>query len=154
MIATHGHFDHIMAAGEIQLSFNVPLFINEKDLFLVKRLKETARHFLEYEPYVIDPINIQSLPENEFQILNFKCQIIDAAGHTPGSIAIYFENDQVLFTGDTIFKQAIGRYDFAHSDKYKLLNSIKKLFELPENTAIYSGHGEETSIMEEKINIL
>lgn len=62
LLATHGHFDHIMAVGEIQLSFAVPFYISEKDLFLVKRVKETARHFLGYEPFVVPPKQINSLP--------------------------------------------------------------------------------------------
>lgn len=148
MIATHGHFDHIMAAGEIQLSFNIPLFINDEDVFLVKRVKQTAKHFLGYVSPIIEPSTIKSIAE--FDVSDFVLDIIPAPGHTPGSISLYSKEEQVVFTGDTLFKQAVGDYSHSYSDKAKLRDSIKKLFELPAQTIIYSGHGEETTIGEEK----
>ncbi len=150
MIATHGHFDHIMAAGEIQLSFNVPLYIHDEDIFLVKRLSETAKHFLGYDPTVIKPSIIKSLTADTISGLPFPFQLIHTPGHTPGSVSLVLKDEQVVFTGDTLFKQAVGSYKHAYSDKAKLFHSIKKLFELPAETTIYSGHGEETIIEEEK----
>src|SRR3990172_9252196 len=63
MLATHGHFDHMMAAGEIQKSINVPLYISKEDLFLIDRLEETAEHFLGYKPIIIKPTSIKRLIE-------------------------------------------------------------------------------------------
>lgn len=151
MIATHGHFDHVMASGEIQLSINVPLYINKKDLFLIDRLTETADHFLGYKPVIIQPKKIENLNfENLLKIGNCKLKIIDTPGHTPGSCCYYFKDKNILFTGDTLFKQGIGRYDFSYSSKKDLDNSLKKILKLPGNTIIYPGHGEETTINNEK----
>ncbi len=150
MLATHGHFDHVMAVGEIQLSLNVPLYIKKEDMFLIKRLNETAEYFLGYKTNIIQPKNIKNFDiENLLKIENFKLKIINAPGHTPGSCCYYFKKENVLFTGDTLFKQGIGRYDFSYSNKKDLDSSLKKIFKLPGNTIVYSGHGEETTIEKE-----
>lgn len=150
VFATHGHFDHIMAVGEIQLSFHIPFYICDKDLFLVKRVRETAEHFLRGDITVIQPKFIKNLRENILDLSNFKFQILYSPGHTPGAVCYYFENEGWLFTGDTLFKDAIGRYDFSYSDKRKLQKSLDKLFALPQQTIVYPGHGEQTTIGAEK----
>lgn len=152
LIATHGHFDHIMAAGEIQLSFGIPFHIFEEDLFLIERLNETARYFLGYEPNTIPPKNIKYSKQGRKQILNFEFQIFHAPGHTPGSCCLYFKKENILFTGDTLFRNGVGRYDFSYSDKKKLKESLGDLFVLPEETTVYPGHGEKTTIGKEKTN--
>lgn len=168
IIATHGHFDHIMAVGEIQLSYDVPLYIHEKDLFLVKRLNETAQYFLGFDPVALPPKKVNFLVPGDLKIENFKLKIISTPGHTPGSVCLLTDNRQsasdeetsgvkeerpnpIVFTGDTLFKGAIGRYDFSYSDKKLLDESLVILLKLPENTTVYPGHGEETTIGEEKI---
>ncbi|HRN70027.1 MAG TPA: MBL fold metallo-hydrolase [Candidatus Woesebacteria bacterium] len=157
LIATHGHFDHIMAVGEIQLTLaaqgiDLPLYIHAKDTFLLKRVVETAKHFLNYEPAVIPIQSTKELSTGDLKIQHFEFQIIHTPGHTPGSCCFYFKNDNVLFTGDTLFKMGIGRYDFSYSDKDELKKSLKRIFTLPEDTIFYSGHGEESTLEDEKEN--
>jgi hydroxyacylglutathione hydrolase len=153
MLATHGHFDHVMATGEIQQSINLPLLINEKDNFLIKRLEQTAEHFLGHKPIIL-PINrIENLKiKKSLKILNFKFQILHTPGHTPGSCCFYIEEKNVLFTGDTLFKGAVGRTDLSYSSKDDLTKSLKKVFKMPKNTLIYPGHGTNTKIGDEKLN--
>ena len=71
LIATHGHFDHVMAAGEIQLSFPVPLYLHPDDTFLIKRLASTAKHFLGYEPAVVEPNKIMPIKKGPWKIRPF-----------------------------------------------------------------------------------
>lgn len=142
MLATHGHFDHIGAVGEIQLSFNVPLYIFKEDQFLVDRLNETAKYFLGFNPNFIKPKNIKYIKEN-FSITNYELRIIKTPGHTPGSCCYYFKEKNALFTGDTLFKDGVGRTDFSYCSKGDLEKSLKKLFKLPKETIVYPGHGEE-----------
>ena len=154
IIATHGHFDHIMAVGEIQLSYpDLPLYIHPKDTFLLDRVVETAKHFLDYEPATIPITNIQNLVIGKFEIFppagGLKFEILHTPGHTPGSCALYLKDKNILFSGDTLFKDGIGRYDFAYSDKEELKSSLKSLLSLPPETIVYPGHGPETSIEEE-----
>ncbi|MBI3366703.1 MBL fold metallo-hydrolase [Candidatus Roizmanbacteria bacterium] len=150
MLATHGHFDHVMAAGEIQQSFNIPLYISRKDLFLINRLVKTAEHFLGYKPAILKPTNMKYLNERKLEIKNWQLEILSTPGHTPGSSCFYFSKEKTLFTGDTLFRQGIGRYDHSHSSKKDLDNSLKEIFRLPEKTIVYPGHGKNTTIMEEK----
>ncbi|MBI4004898.1 MBL fold metallo-hydrolase [Candidatus Roizmanbacteria bacterium] len=150
LIATHGHFDHILAAGEIQLSFSIPLYIFKEDLFLVQRLNETAQHFLGFDPQAMPPQSTEWLTGGSLTIDAFTFKVILTPGHTPGSCCFYFPNEKTIFTGDTLFKQGIGRYDFSYSDGAQLHKSLNTLFSLPEETKVYSGHGAETTIGAEK----
>lgn len=154
MLATHGHFDHVMATGEIQQSINLPLLIHEKDKFLINRLEQTAKHFLGYSPIILPIRKIENLEiENSLKIENFKLKIVHTPGHTPGSCCIYFKEENALFTGDTLFKEGIGRTDLSYSSKEDLRKSLIKIFKLPRETIIYPGHGED-SILEDEINTL
>ncbi len=148
MLATHGHFDHIGAVGEIQLSFNIPLYIFIEDKFLIDRLNETAKYFLGFDPHLIKPKNIKFINDN-FSITDYELRIIKTPGHTPGSCCFYFKEKNALFTGDTLFKDAVGRTDLSYSSKDDLKKSLKKILKLPEETIIYPGHGEETLIQDE-----
>lgn len=150
ILATHGHFDHLLAVGEIQLSFDVPLYIFKQDEFLVKRVKQTAQHFLQGDPQMVEPSKLKWLKAGELTIGLFTFEVLHTPGHTPGACCFYFKEQKVIFTGDTLFKDAVGRYDHKYSDKNKLKESLERLFALPEETLIYPGHGEETFIQEEK----
>ncbi len=151
LIATHGHFDHTLSVGEIQLSFDIPLYIDGRDEFLIKRLKATAKHFLGYDPAAIPPQKMTFFPEKDEDIMidPFSFRLFHIPGHTPGSIALYFPREQAVFTGDTLFKDAVGRTDLSYSDKTELIHSLQKLMKLPEETIVYPGHGELTTIGEE-----
>lgn len=151
LLATHGHFDHVMAVGELQLNYPLPFYIHKNDSFLMKRLPETAKYFLGYVPHIIPPQKISYFDgSSSIQIENFKFQIIFTPGHTPGSVSYYFPSEEAVFTGDTLFKESIGRTDLSYSSKSDLKQSLKKLFALPEQTTVYPGHGEETYIIDEK----
>ncbi len=154
LLATHGHFDHVMAVGEIQAALpQVPFYIHEKDLFLLKRLQETAKNFLGYEPHILPPQRVTSFNVKQQQIGLFNFDVISTPGHTPGSVCYSFHDSpdaEILFTGDTLFAGAIGRYDFSYSSKKDLKNSLEELFKFPEKTAIFPGHGGESTIADEK----
>lgn len=150
LVATHGHFDHVMAAGEMQKSFNVALYIHAKDLFLIERLNETAEYFLGYNPYSLKSDHILFFDEGLLTIGSWLLDIIFTPGHTPGSCSFYLRDKNILFSGDTLFRRNIGRYDFSYSRKNDLKASLKKILLLPEKTIVHPGHGEDTTIGEEK----
>lgn len=146
VIATHGHFDHVMAAGEIQHALGVPFLLDVNDEFLIKRLEETARHFLGYIPPILKPHTITNITQKIIDELGFDLVLIKTPGHTPGSICLYSKPESFVLTGDTVFKDAVGRYDFSYSDKKQLFESIKDhIMSLPEDTVVYPGHGDPTS---------
>lgn len=150
LYATHGHFDHVMAAGEIQLSFDVPLFIHKKDKFLIDRLEDTAKHFLGYTPIMVPPKSIQYIVGGELKAKSFKLKALESPGHTPGGLCFYFPDEAALFTGDTLFAGAVGRTDLSYSSKKDLWTSLKTILALPEEATIYPGHGESTYVGEQK----
>ncbi|MFA9288913.1 MAG: MBL fold metallo-hydrolase [Weeksellaceae bacterium] len=151
MMATHGHFDHVMATGEIQLTHpEIPLYIHEEDQFLLDRVVESAEHFLTTEPAVIPIQFVEYLYEETVMIGSFTFNIIHTPGHTPGSVSIYLPEEKVMFTGDALFKDGIGRTDFKYSEKEVLQKSIATIMSYPPETTIYSGHGEETTIEEQQ----
>lgn len=140
IIATHGHFDHILAAGELQKAFNIPFAINYKDLFLIKDVVKRANYWLKNEVIFFPPTpSIDLSKEKQITLDELMIEVIPTPGHTPGSISLYIKNENTLFTGDTYFKNANSRTDFAYSNKSHHKKSIEKIKELlGEN--IYSGH--------------
>ncbi len=152
LYGTHGHFDHMLAAGELQLNFSIPYYLHEKDMFLVRRANKTAKHFLGYDPVFISPQNISYLETDTHTNNLFTFDVLHIPGHTPGSVAFYFRDEQTLFVGDTLFAGSIGRVDASYSDRLLMKDSLDTLFQLPPETVVYPGHGEITSIGFEKKN--
>jgi len=141
ILATHGHFDHILGVTELKLAFNIPFLIHQKDLFLVKRAGKTAKFFtgIGEEPFLPPDGFIKEGDKIVFGKESLK--VIETPGHTPGSVSFY--SSGFLFSGDLIFAEGVGRTDFAYSSKEELQKSIKEVLKLPEETTIYLGHGEE-----------
>ena len=151
IIATHGHFDHILAATELKLAYDIPFLIHKDDEFLLKRLQSTARHFLGVKTDPAPLANEYLKEDDEVKTGKYTFKVIETPGHTPGGISLYCKKAKILFAGDTVFeKGGIGRTDFVYANNNQLIESIKKLLKLPENTIVYTGHGEETTIKEVK----
>ena len=150
IIATHGHFDHVLAVPEVKLAFQIPFLMHQADLFLLKRSRETAHFFTkgEADPPLMPDKFIKE--KDIIQAGKIKLKVIETPGHSPGGVSLYSREEGVLFSGDTLFKQGIGRYDFSYASKEDLFNSIEKLLKFPEKTIVYSGHGPETTIGKEK----
>ena len=147
IVATHGHFDHILAVLELQLAFNIPFLIHKKDMFLLKRMQETTKYFCNFNPGPSPKPNIYIKNNDVLKIRNILFNIINIPGHTPGSIALHCIKENVLFVGDLIFEnKGIGRTDFKYSDSLKLNKSIDKIKKLPGETVVYPGHGSEFTI--------
>ncbi len=133
IIATHGHFDHVMAAYALQLAYNIPFYMHPDDFFLLRHMQSSAKHFLGLKT-VDPPPQPTAIPRS--------IRFIHTPGHTPGSICLPLGNSLVV--GDTVFAGgAVGRTDFSYSDPIKLSDSLKKIRSHPKGTRILSGHGEE-----------
>ena len=148
ILHTHGHFDHTAFTQLLVNELNVPVFLDEKDLIYTRRIKDFA-YLYNREIPILENYDIYKDP---IEIGKSKITVIDTPGHTPGGKCFYIPDISIIFTGDTLFKRAFGRYDLPMGNFDELKASIKKLFELPGNTIVYSGHGEETTIKEEKNN--
>jgi len=150
IINTHGHIDHIGGVAEIQAKLHLPFFIHRADEFYVKNA--TILSGMMGVKRVTPPQIHGYLEDGQLiQVGNLKASIIHTPGHTPGGVCFYFEKEHILFSGDTLFQGSIGRTDLPGGNYHQLLKSIhQKLFVLPEETKVYSGHGEETTIGLEK----
>lgn len=147
IIATHGHFDHIMATLELKLAFNIPFYIHKDDLFLVNRMQETAIHYLGFDPGPNPTPDMFLKEDSEIKVGTSVYKIIKTGGHTPGSISLINKTAKVVFVGDLIFEDgSVGRIDFSYSDEEALEKSIRAILKLPGDYKVLSGHGEETDI--------
>jgi glyoxylase-like metal-dependent hydrolase (beta-lactamase superfamily II) len=148
IINTHGHYDHI---GEDN-SFNVPVYAHKDDLPLLKdpMLNLSGLFALPFT------VSAKIVPLEDNQIIEsggVELKVIHLPGHTPGGIALLLQKplNMIVFTGDTLFCQGIGRSDLIGGDESALFKSIKeRLFILPDNVKIYPGHGPSSTIGEEK----
>ncbi len=144
IIATHGHFDHILGAFELRLAFKIPFLINKKDEFLVKSMKKRAEFFLETKDSLNTIIDGSLEEEDEVTVGEGKLTVIETSGHTPGSISFWNKKEKIVFSGDLIFKdKTFGETGHKYSSLNKVLESISKIKSLPKGTTLYPGHGEE-----------
>lgn len=151
ILATHGHYDHNMAAFALKVNFNIPYLVNAEDTFLLKRMGVTTKHF---EKIYSDPAPNPDgylKEDKKIELGRSFFTVMEIPGHTPGSVALYNPDEAIVFVGDTIFEGgAIGRYDFSYSSKDTLFKSIGKLMQLPDEVCIYPGHGGSTTVGDAK----
>jgi glyoxylase-like metal-dependent hydrolase (beta-lactamase superfamily II) len=154
-VATHGHFDHVLAVVDLQLAYAIPFLIHHKDRFLLKRMSETAEHFLKIPIKIPIPVPDKTISKDQQVVAgSLTFEIIQTPGHTPGSISLYFKNEKTLFSGDTWFADgAVGRTDFSYASAKDLHLSLVRLSALPDSTRLFSGHGRASSVGDEKMNI-
>lgn len=138
IILTHGHRDHILYADKYKAKYNAIISLHSGDLSFSKNNKNLK-------------IDTWLKGDEKFYLAGKELKIIHTPGHSRGGISILF--DGKLFTGDALFRETIGRTDFAGGNFDELILSIKtKLFVFPDDTTIYPGHGDTSTIGSEKKN--
>ncbi len=157
IVGTHGHFDHLLAVLDLKLIFNLPVAVSKKDWFLLDRQKETAEYFLKRKIKTPNLVKVE-IDLDHVLAINLGDQritVIKTPGHTPGSVCLYSESNKMLFTGDTLFGDGSnGEVNHKYSSALELKQSLNKIFLLPEETIILSGHGEEAILADCKIRTL
>ena len=148
ILLTHGHFDHIMGLSSLKQALNAKAVISKDDLVISDNINEFTRLFglpdttpPTYDLYVSDGdvLNVGGL----------EIKVIHTPGHTEGGVCYLI--DGKLFSGDTLFRESVGRTDLFGGNFKKLSDSIKnKLFKLDGKIEVYPGHGETTTIEHEK----
>ena len=139
IIATHGHLDHLWGAKWATEQWQTPVLMHEADIPMAQAMQDQYNLFgirMKAEPFPIKPFTFHLSPFT----------VIHTPGHTPGSICLYWPEEKVLISGDTLFEMGYGRTDLPGGDFMQLMNSLEHLFKLPADTKVYPGHGDYTTI--------
>lgn len=151
ILLTHGHFDHIGAVSDLRKKYGVKVYAADKerdtlsDINLNLSSQFMGNHMsIEADEWMQDG--------QEIELLGDTVRCILTPGHTVGGMCYYFVKNGLLFSGDTLFQQSVGRTDFPGGSMSQIIQSIRtKLFVLPDFVRVYPGHGMMTSIQEEKM---
>jgi len=151
ILNTHLHIDHIFGNAFLHQKFNMLPKAHKDDVFLIQESLQMAKR-MEFEIPIPPPVPAEFLDEQKtVKCGNFTLKILHIPGHTPGHLVYYIEEESVLFTGDVLFYHSIGRSDFPYGNCEQLVDNIKKkLMILPDNTKVYPGHGDQTTIGNER----
>ena len=149
ILNTHAHFDHIGANEVLKRRLNVPLALHPLDIPLLRQ-QGGATIFGLIAPQSPEPdLELETGMELEFG--NHTLQVLLTPGHTPGHVSFFEKEEKVLFDGDVLFDGGIGRTDIPGGSTPEIMHSIREiLFKLPDDTVVYSGHGNSTTIGQEK----
>lgn len=147
LIATHGHLDHNFGNAFIFREFGLKLEIHEQDRSLIEHSERQAEIFYQLTmDEEMPPIGKLLGASDTISFGNHKFTIIETPGHSHGGVCYYCEAERVLFTGDTLFHRSIGRSDLSGGSMFMLIQSLRTLSQLPDDTQVYPGHGAQTTI--------
>ncbi|MFZ5425561.1 MAG: MBL fold metallo-hydrolase [Thermodesulfobacteriota bacterium] len=150
ILLTHLHFDHIYGVRALSDATGAPVLAGADDAYLME--SELGRGGFMGFP-AVKPFEYQSVGEGELDLAGVRCVALHTPGHTSGSLSYYFPDGGAVFAGDVVFYRSIGRTDFPGGNLQTLLDSVKaKIFSLPPETAIYPGHGPDTTVAAEKLH--
>ncbi|MBO5245880.1 MAG: MBL fold metallo-hydrolase [Eubacterium sp.] len=149
ILLTHGHFDHIMGVEELKQKYEIPVYIHEEDAQMLERPELNCGSMIGTRVSLKADHLLRDGEEQTLAGLTFR--VLHTPGHTPGGACFYFPEAEVVFSGDTLFCESIGRTDLPGGSMSQLVRSVReKVFQLPDLTIVYPGHGEPTKISTEK----
>ena len=149
LIATHGHLDHLWGARWATEQWHTPVLMHEADIAMAQAMQQQYDLFGIHaiaESFPISPLSQSFSPPIGGDGGGLGLSLIATPGHTPGSVCLYFPEDKILFSGDTLFRMGYGRTDLPGGNYSQLIRSLQRLFELPSDVRVYPGHGEPTTI--------
>lgn len=153
VLLTHGHFDHVLACPELEKKFAPIIYLSKEDEEILYDPDKSFSILINKTTY--DRFDISKFVKDGdiIEVLGHKVKCIATPGHTNGGMCYYFEDQGIMFTGDTLFKESYGRTDlYGGSDENIYDSIVNKLFKYPDDTLVYPGHGDATTIGYEKIN--
>lgn len=155
ILLTHGHFDHIGAAEELREAFGISIYAHEAEKELLENADYNCAKAFTGEDLRLDA-DIFLEDAQAFDMLGLQWEVIHTPGHTKGSCCYYIREEELLFSGDTLFAGDYGRCDLYGGDHRAIIRSVlDKLFVLPDATLVLPGHGGASRIdRERKRNVL
>ena len=151
ILLTHGHYDHIAGVEQVREKYNIPVYVHTLDAHMLTDGHANLGDWISTQPF--QPVQAWETVEDgdTLQFGDSTFTVLHTPGHTVGGCCYYCAEEQVLFSGDTLFHGSVGRTDFPTGSMGMLHDSIhRKLFVLPAETTVYPGHGEATDIAYEK----
>lgn len=153
ILLTHGHYDHIRGVDVLVDYYHIPVYISKKDIELLKNPTLNCSDRFSRKNIIMNSPVIGVDENDMLKILSEDILVIATPYHTEGSICFYLKDSGLLFSGDSLFKESVGRSDFPTSNPLLMDASLSKLMKLPKETKVYPGHNEETTIEhEQKLN--
>jgi hydroxyacylglutathione hydrolase len=152
ILFTHTHWDHTADVGALHEATGASVYVHKDDEF---RLLAPMEHSIFPLPFELKPFNDSKyLSDSQLiEIGSISIQVLHTPGHTEGGVCFVLVRDKIVFTGDSLFLESIGRTDLPGGNADVLLNSIKnKILALPDDYIVYPGHGPSTTIRYEKLH--
>lgn len=150
VLLTHGHFDHVLAVKDICRAFPCKIYAGREEDRMLQDPSLNLTGTLGTDPTEIQA-DVLVKDGDILSLIGFQWKVLETPGHTAGSVCYYVEAEQVLISGDTLFANSLGRTDLPTGSMEAIVRSIReKLLPLPEDTMVYPGHGEPTTIGHER----
>lgn len=150
LLCTHGHVDHNFGIDTISEAFGLQPEIHEEDAGFMEHLSDQAVEFIGIRPSNNYPAVTHYLKDgDEIGFGTHQLHVIHTPGHSRGSVCFHIPDEHVLFTGDTLFRQSIGRTDFEGGSMMQIIQSLRLLAQLPDETVVLTGHGPQSTMGEE-----
>lgn len=147
LLATHGHIDHHFGDAFVEKEYGLLPEVHHADQFLMQNLHQQAEVLANIRwTESIPKVKRYLTKTDSITFGTHTLSIIETPGHSPGSIFFYCKDEHVAFTGDTLFKYSIGRTDLQGGSMFQMIQSLRMISQLPDQTKVYPGHGPCTTI--------
>jgi glyoxylase-like metal-dependent hydrolase (beta-lactamase superfamily II) len=152
MVATHAHFDHVLASAALKQATGAPFVIHAEAAPMLEDLPQQGQLFFGSPfPAAAEPDRLIQSDDERIELGEIVMQPLYTPGHAPGHLALYLPEQKVVFSGDALFARGIGRTDLPGGSERVLLDSIsRKLLSLDDDVRVFPGHGGPTTIGSER----
>ena len=147
LLSTHGHIDHNFGNNTIFDEFGLKPEVHKEDQHLMDMLAEQAEALVGITlDYAMPPVGKYFGDGDEITFGSHRLKVIETPGHSKGSVFFYCPEEVIALSGDTLFRNSIGRTDYLGGSMFQIIQSLRMICQLPDNTVVYPGHGPQTTI--------